>query len=183
MARPYCLNPRRQLQFLWKWWRQPRDCNALNLACLIKSAGPHQSLRAVWRPARKQATHRRARVLPPRRSPATYPARWQALGSSDSVRPAPLMQPPARSWPFRFFCPTGTNKPAGWQRWRAAEKVEHLLGMNLDRVHDYPGWLPHELDPHSLRAEREVGGVAARARDGRSRRAVRAKGAGEDRSG
>jgi hypothetical protein len=30
---------------------------------------------------------------------------------------------------------TGANKPPGWNRWSAAEKVEHLLGLSLDRTH------------------------------------------------
>jgi pimeloyl-ACP methyl ester carboxylesterase len=33
----------------------------------------------------------------------------------------------------------GANKPPGWNRWSAAEKVEHLLGMSLDRMHDLFG--------------------------------------------
>jgi hypothetical protein len=28
---------------------------------------------------------------------------------------------------------TGANKPRGWNRWSAAEKVEHLLRLSLDR--------------------------------------------------
>ena len=32
---------------------------------------------------------------------------------------------------------TGASKPPGWDGWSAAEKVEHLLGMSLDRMHDY----------------------------------------------
>jgi hypothetical protein len=51
---------------------------------------------------------------------------------------------------------TGADKPAGWRRWSAAEKVEHLLGMSLDRVHDYLAWPPDEIDPHRLAAQREV---------------------------
>jgi hypothetical protein len=37
---------------------------------------------------------------------------------------------------------TGIHKPPGWNRWSAAEKVEHLLGMSLDRMHDYLSRLP-----------------------------------------
>jgi hypothetical protein len=51
---------------------------------------------------------------------------------------------------------TGADKPPGWNRWSAAEKVEHLLGMALDRVHDYLGWPPHELDPHRLAAQAQA---------------------------
>jgi hypothetical protein len=39
---------------------------------------------------------------------------------------------------------TGSHKPPGWNRWSVAEKVEHLLGMSLDRMHDFtflgPPW-------------------------------------------
>jgi hypothetical protein len=37
----------------------------------------------------------------------------------------------------------GADKPPGWNRWSPAAKVEHLLGMSLDRIHDYLGWSPH----------------------------------------
>jgi hypothetical protein len=47
----------------------------------------------------------------------------------------------------------GADKPPGWNGWSAVEKVEHLLGMSLDRIHDYLGWSPHELDPHRLAAQ------------------------------
>jgi hypothetical protein len=30
---------------------------------------------------------------------------------------------------------TGANKPPGWDRWSPAEKVQHLLGLSLDRMH------------------------------------------------
>jgi hypothetical protein len=36
----------------------------------------------------------------------------------------------------------GSNKPPGWNRWSDAERVEHLLGMSLDRLHDYLSWPP-----------------------------------------
>jgi hypothetical protein len=41
---------------------------------------------------------------------------------------------------------TGSNKPPGWNRWSDAEKVEHLLGMSLDRMHDYLSWPADGLD-------------------------------------
>jgi hypothetical protein len=47
----------------------------------------------------------------------------------------------------------GADKPPGWDRWSLAEKVEHLLGMSLDRIHDYLGWPPAALDPHRLAAQ------------------------------
>ena len=55
----------------------------------------------------------------------------------------------------------------GWERWSDAEKVQHLLGLTLDRVHDYLSWPPDNLDPHRLAAQvqaaRVVTMVAARA--------------------
>jgi hypothetical protein len=50
----------------------------------------------------------------------------------------------------------GADKPPGWARWSPATKVEHLLGMSLDRIHDYLGWSPHELDPHRLAAQSQA---------------------------
>jgi hypothetical protein len=50
----------------------------------------------------------------------------------------------------------GSNKPPGWNRWSDAEKVEHLLGMSLDRMHDYLGWCPDGLDPCRLAAQTQA---------------------------
>jgi hypothetical protein len=51
----------------------------------------------------------------------------------------------------------GADKPPGWDLgwdgWSPTAKVEHLLGMSLDRIHDYLGWSPHEPDPHRLAAQ------------------------------
>jgi hypothetical protein len=71
---------------------------------------------------------------------------------------------------------TGAHKPPGWNRWSAAEKVEHLLSMSLDRMHDYLSWPADSLDPYRLAAQTQivrviamvaakVGGEAARERD------------------
>jgi hypothetical protein len=56
---------------------------------------------------------------------------------------------------------TGTHKPPGWNRWSAAEKVEHLLGMSLDRMHDYLSWPADCLDPYRLAAQAQVVRVVA----------------------
>jgi hypothetical protein len=48
---------------------------------------------------------------------------------------------------------TGANQPPGWNRWSAAEKVEHLLGLSLDRMHDYLSWPADRLDPYRLAAQ------------------------------
>src|SRR5215469_13001948 len=45
----------------------------------------------------------------------------------------------------------GSNKPPGWNRWSPAEKAEHLLGLSLDRMHDWPA---DELDPYRLQRRR-----------------------------
>jgi hypothetical protein len=51
---------------------------------------------------------------------------------------------------------TGASKPPGWNRWSPAEKVEHLLGLSLDRIQDYLSWPPDELDPHRLAVQAQV---------------------------
>jgi hypothetical protein len=45
----------------------------------------------------------------------------------------------------------GANKPPGWNRWSAAEKVEHLLRLSLDRMRDYLSCLPMISIPTALR--------------------------------
>ena len=70
----------------------------------------------------------------------------------------------------------GSNKPPGWNRWSPAEKAEHLLGLSLDRMHEYLSRPADELDPYRLAAQTQVirvvvmvaakvGGEAARERD------------------
>ena len=56
---------------------------------------------------------------------------------------------------------TGTNKPPGWNRWSAAEKVEHLLGLSLDRMREYLSWPADDLDPYRLAAQTQVIRVVA----------------------
>jgi hypothetical protein len=51
---------------------------------------------------------------------------------------------------------TGVNKPPGWKRWSAAQKVEHLLGMSLDRLHEYLSWPADGLHPYRLAAQTQV---------------------------
>jgi hypothetical protein len=38
----------------------------------------------------------------------------------------------------------------------AAETVEHLLGLSLDRMHDYLSWPADGLDPYRLAAQTQV---------------------------
>jgi hypothetical protein len=56
---------------------------------------------------------------------------------------------------------TGTNKPPRWNRWSAAEKVEHLLGISLDRMREYLSWPADDLDPYRLAAQTQVIRVVA----------------------
>jgi hypothetical protein len=57
-----------------------------------------------------------------------------------------------------------------------AEKAEHLLGLSLDRMHEYLSWRADDLDPYRLAAQTQVirlvamvaaklGGEAARERE------------------
>jgi hypothetical protein len=55
----------------------------------------------------------------------------------------------------------GANKPPDWNRWSAAEKAQHLLGMSLDRMHDYLAWPADDLDPYRLAAQTQVIRVVA----------------------
>jgi hypothetical protein len=47
--------------------------------------------------------------------------------------------------------------PAGWPDWSDAQRVRHLFGLALERVHDYltlgP---PDQLDAHQLASQREA---------------------------
>ena len=53
------------------------------------------------------------------------------------------------------------NKPPGWKRWSAAEKVEHLLGLSLDRMREYLSWPADDVDPYRLAAQTQVIRVVA----------------------
>jgi hypothetical protein len=48
------------------------------------------------------------------------------------------------------YMPRVADLPPGWRRWSTAEKVEHLLGMPLDRVAEILSSPPAELDPLRL---------------------------------
>jgi hypothetical protein len=62
----------------------------------------------------------------------------------------------------RLSSVAGSNKPPGWNRWSPAEKAEHLLGLSLDRMHDYLSWPADGLDPCRLAAQTQVIRVVAR---------------------
>jgi hypothetical protein len=50
----------------------------------------------------------------------------------------------------------GASKPPGWDRWSPAEKVQHLLGVSLDRMHEYLSWRADGLDPYRLAPQSQV---------------------------
>jgi hypothetical protein len=69
--------------------------------------------------------------------------------------------------PRRLPSVTGADKPPSWNRWSEAEKVEHLLGLSLDRMHEYLSWPADGLDAYRLAAQTQIirvlAGVAAKA--------------------
>jgi hypothetical protein len=71
------------------------------------------------------------------------------------------MRPGVEGVTTRLPSVTGAQKPPGWNRWSAAEKVEHLLGMSLDRMLDYLSWPADGLDPYRLAAQAQVIRVVA----------------------
>jgi len=49
------------------------------------------------------------------------------------------------------YTPRVADLPRGWRHWSPAQKIEHLLGMSLDRAHEILSWQPdHRLDPLRL---------------------------------
>ena len=56
---------------------------------------------------------------------------------------------------------TGASKPPGWDRWAPDEKLEHLLGLSLDRMREYLAWPADGLDPYRLAAQTQVIRVVA----------------------
>jgi hypothetical protein len=76
----------------------------------------------------------------------------------------------------RLSSVAGSSKLPGWKRRSAAEKVEHLLGLSLDRMHDFSLGLPIASIRTGLQLRRKsfvswpmvaakVGGEARRERD------------------
>ena len=51
--------------------------------------------------------------------------------------------------PFPYM-PRVADLPRGWWHWSPAQKIEHLLGMSLDRAHQILTWPVAELDPLRL---------------------------------
>ena len=46
--------------------------------------------------------------------------------------------------------------PPSWRHWSPAEKIEHLLGMSLDRSYEILSWPIAELDPYRLHVWMQV---------------------------
>ena len=52
---------------------------------------------------------------------------------------------------FPYLRPvSGRNGQRDWRVWSPAQKLEYLLGMTLDDMHDILAWSPNELDPYRL---------------------------------
>jgi hypothetical protein len=54
------------------------------------------------------------------------------------------------------YMPRVADLPPGWRRWPPTEKIEHLLGMPLDRAHEILSWPMAELDPFRLSVKLQV---------------------------
>jgi hypothetical protein len=50
----------------------------------------------------------------------------------------------------------GPNKPPAWNSWSEGQKIQHLLGMSLDCIHDYLAWPREDIDPYRLAAQAQV---------------------------
>ena len=48
------------------------------------------------------------------------------------------------------YMPRVSELPPGWQHCSPAEKIEHLLGMSLDRCYEVLSWPMTDLDPFRL---------------------------------
>jgi hypothetical protein len=54
------------------------------------------------------------------------------------------------------YMPRVADLAPGWRHWSPAEKIEHLLGMSLDRCYDILSWPIAELDPFRLSVKLQV---------------------------
>jgi hypothetical protein len=52
--------------------------------------------------------------------------------------------------------PRVADLPRGWGHWSPAQKIEHLLGMSLDRAHEILSWHVGDLDSHRLNVLTQV---------------------------
>jgi len=60
------------------------------------------------------------------------------------------------------YMPRVADLPRGWRHWSPAQKIEHLLGISLDRAHEILSSRPViELDPHRLNVLTQVWRVGA----------------------
>ena len=54
------------------------------------------------------------------------------------------------------YMPLVADLPRGWRHWSPAQKIEHLLGMSLDRAHEILSWRVGELDSQRLNVLTQV---------------------------
>jgi hypothetical protein len=52
--------------------------------------------------------------------------------------------------------PHVSELPTDWRHWSPAQKIEHVLGMNLDRCYEILSWPIAELDPFRLSVKLQV---------------------------
>jgi hypothetical protein len=55
-----------------------------------------------------------------------------------------------------LYMPRTRDLPHGWRHWSPTEKIEHLLGMSLDRCYEILSWSLAELDPLHLSLRMQV---------------------------
>jgi hypothetical protein len=88
--------------------------------------------------------------------PATYPSRWQAHRSGDSVSSASPPKTEAIAFP-RLTHPRAGLSHAQWRALGPAEKIERLFGMSLDDLYEIMSWEAIvELDPFRLSVRMQV---------------------------
>ena len=91
--------------------------------------------------------------MPELRSPAKYPGHGKLSDAQTAKDRSRRSGRECRNHPAP---PAGSNKPPGWNRWSPAEKAEHLLGLSLDRMHEYLSWPADDLDLYRLATQTQV---------------------------
>src|SRR5215472_1431335 len=132
----------------------------------VERAGAHHGYavqeRAVAVGAYRRPSHTRARAgcacPSARRPPHSRPMAGSPL---KRARKQGVRLEDGRVITFPYM-PRVPDLPPGWRHWSPAEKIEHLLGMSLDRCYEILSWPMTELDPLRLCVD---AGVAGRLRD------------------
>jgi hypothetical protein len=149
-------------------WVKLRSHEILGLAGRLMSFDDSANRRCVLtrcrnrgRPGNSLLTRAREGALARAPSASHILGSWQAPPCASCARTA-AVDPDGNVVTIpRLPSVTGAHKPPGWSRWSPAEKVEHLLGMSLDRMHDDLSWPADGLDPYRLAAQAQVVRVVA----------------------